>query len=146
MRIIKTAGLLLGVIAALVAAYLSISYAHLSPSVRAKERLLASALRKAGYQPRYWLISGYRPPWLNRLMPLSAKKSSHQQGLAIDIWVGDINRDGKWTDADVQIVARLLDKLDQTNPASQGGLGLYHKSAPRMVHFDVSGKHRHWDY
>ena len=136
----------LSILAFLLAFYIYLSYSHLSPRVRAKRSHLTSALVRAGYQPNYWMISGYRPPWLNRLMPLSAKKSDHQRGLAIDLWVGDVNNDWRWTDADVQIVAKAIDKMDDRDPANQGGLGMYHKTwAPRMVHFDVSGRRRHWD-
>jgi uncharacterized protein YcbK (DUF882 family) len=137
---------ILSLMALLVALYTYISYSRLSPRVQAKRKRLNSALIEAGYQPNYWMISGYRPPWLNRLMPLSAKKSDHQRGLAIDLWVGDVNNDWRWTDADVQIVAKAIDNLDDRDPANRGGLGLYHKSSPRMVHFDVSGRRRHWDY
>lgn len=73
--------------------------------MRAKERRLAEALLQAGHQPSYWLISGYRPPWLNRLMPLSAKKSYHQQGLAVDVWVGDVDQDGRWTDNELVVLS-----------------------------------------
>lgn len=136
----------LSILAFLIGLYIYISYAHLSPRVQAKRKRLNSALVEAGYQPNYWMISGYRPPWLNRLMPLSAKKSDHQRGLAIDLWVGDVNNDGHWTDADIQIVAKAIEKMDDRDPANRGGLGLYHASASRMVHFDVSGRRRHWDY
>ena len=138
--------LLILLIAFLLTGYGYISYSHLSPRVRAKERRLAKTLAQAGHKPAYWLISGYRPPWLNRLMPLSVPKSDHQRGLAIDLWIGDVDQDGHWTDADVQLVANAIGRMDERDPANRGGLGLYHKSAPRMVHFDVSGRRRHWDY
>ncbi|MBC3785664.1 DUF882 domain-containing protein [Spirosoma utsteinense] len=142
----KTFLLILCSVALLTAAYGYISYSHLSPRVQAKRKQLTNALVQAGYKPDYWMISGYRPPWLNRLMPLSAPKSDHQRGLAIDLWVGDVDNDGRWTDADVQIVAKAISKVDSRDPANQGGIGMYHQSAPRMVHFDVSGRRRHWDY
>jgi len=131
-------------IAFLLTAYAYVSYSHLSPRVRAKERRLAKALVQAGHKPAYWLISGYRPPWLNRLMLLSAPTSDHQRGLAIDLWVGDVDRDGHWTEADMRLVANAIDRMDEQDPVNRGGLGRYSSVAWRMVHFDVSGKRRRW--
>ncbi|QJW90206.1 DUF882 domain-containing protein [Spirosoma taeanense] len=136
------------IIFTLLVVYRQISYSQLSPAVREKERQVATALTQRGLSPSYILISGYRPPWLNRLMPLSARKSVHQQGQAIDLFIFDINRDDRWNRADTDLMARLLDSLDRKHPDTRGGVGLYygHLFSKRMVHFDVSGRHRHWNY
>lgn len=130
----------------LLAGYYWISYSRLSPEVRQKKRMLDKALQAQGYKTHYFLLSGFRPPWLNRLMPLAAKNSVHQQGKAIDLFIVDV--DGNWLtiDRDLSIVSRTLDRMDKANSAYLGGVGLYHHSFSRMLHFDVSGRYRHWDY
>lgn len=133
------------VLIALIGSYVWISYSHLSPSVQTKRAMLDRELMKQGYESNYFLLSGYRPPWLNRLMPLSAKKSVHQQGLAIDLFVMDIDGNDRFDDADLRIITSALDILDKRNPTVKGGVGLYHRPFRRMVHFDVSGTRRRWD-
>jgi len=123
-----------------------ISYRHLDPDVVAKKNRLTRSLIAQGYRPRYIVLSGYRPPWLNQIMPLSARKSSHMKGQAIDLLIFDINGNYRFDNEDLKIVSNTLDAIDRKHPEHRGGVGLYHNSFPRMVHFDVSGKHRHWDY
>lgn len=125
--------------------YYWISYSKLSPDVQRKERALNAALRKQGYKPRYFLLSGYRPHWLNRLMPLAAKNSDHQRGKAIDLLVIDIDGNGRFNDRDLEILSSTVDKMDENSPGQRGGVGLYKKSFSRMFHFDVSGRPRHWN-
>ncbi|KAB7732953.1 DUF882 domain-containing protein [Rudanella paleaurantiibacter] len=138
--------IIFGLVLLLVGGYAAISYSGLSPRVWQKKRLLDRYLTERGYQTHYVLLSGYRPPWLNRLMPLSARKSVHQQGQAIDLFVFDINGNDRFDPADLRILSDALDHLDRQHPRYRGGVGLYRQSFPRMVHFDVSGRHRHWDY
>ncbi len=120
------------------------TYSRLSPTVIQKERLLRQQLRGQGYQPNYWIISGYRAPWLNRMLPLASKRSVHQQGLAIDIWIWDVNGDGRSNRRDVEICVNTLDRIDRQQKSLRGGLGTYYKSVGRMVHFDVAGRKRRW--
>lgn len=133
-------------ILSLIGLYLAISYSHLTPDIRLKKNKLDNYLIQKGYKTDYILLSGYRPPWLNKMMPLSAKKSVHQQGKAIDLLLFDINGNGYFDNDDLTIVSNALDHLDKKYPHQRGGVGLYHRSFPRMIHFDVSGIHRHWDY
>ncbi|MFC5408129.1 DUF882 domain-containing protein [Larkinella bovis] len=114
--------------------------------MKEKERLLANELTGKGLKPNYMIISGYRPHWLNQLTPLAAKKSVHQVGQAIDIDVFDVNGDGKSNREDVELIVQTLEKMDRRNPALAGGIGTYFRSAPQMVHFDVAGKKRRWNY
>ena len=109
----------------LVGGYYWISYSKLSPDVRRKEKALDTALRKQGHKPRYFLLSGYRPHWLNQLMPLAAKNSVHQQGKAIDLFVIDIDGDCQFTDKDLTILSETVDIMDRNNPGQKGGVGLY---------------------
>ncbi len=134
------------VIGLLAGGYCWISYSKLSPDVRRKEKALNTALRRQGYKPRYFLLSGYRPRWLNQLMPLAAKNSDHQRGKAIDLFVIDIDGNGKFEDRDLTILSETVDLMDKRNPGQKGGVGLYQHSFSRMFHFDVSGRHRHWKW
>ncbi len=134
------------VVGLLAGGYYWISYSKLSPDVQRKEKALNKVLRKQGYKPRYFLLSGYRPHWLNQLMPLAAKNSDHQRGKAIDLFVIDIDGNGQFNDQDLDILAKTVNTMDKNNPGQQGGVGLYQKSFSRMFHFDVSGHHRQWNY
>ena len=134
------------VISLLAGGYYWISYAKLSPDVQRKEKALNTALRKQGYNPHYFLLSGYRPRWLNQLMPLAAKNSVHQEGKAIDLFVIDIDGNRKFDSRDLAILSETVDVMDKKNPGQKGGVGLYQKSFSRMFHFDVSGRQRHWNY
>ena len=142
----KTILFIFAVLSFLIALHIGISYSSLSPLVREKERLLSKTLTEKGLHDSYVIISGYRPPWLNRITPLAAKKSVHQFGKAIDIYVFDVNGDWKINRKDVEIVVQTLEKIDRLHPQLAGGLGTYFKSSPRMVHFDVSGGKRRWNY
>jgi uncharacterized protein YcbK (DUF882 family) len=62
------------------------------------------------------------------------------QGSAIDIQVGDINRNGIANAADKKII---LDVLEKQIIGNRGGLGLYPKSD--VVHFDTRGFRARWN-
>lgn len=126
--------------------YIGICYSALSPLVQEKERILSKSLTEKGLKSSYIIISGYRPPWLNKITPLAAKNSVHQVGKAIDIYVFDVNGDWKINRKDVDIIVQELEKIDRLHPQLAGGLGTYFKSSPQMVHFDVSGGKRRWNY
>ncbi|MGV3560053.1 hypothetical protein [Larkinella arboricola] len=111
-----------------------------------KEKLLAVELQRAGYGARYIPISGFRPVWLNRLLPLASKKSTHRHGKAIDILVLDINGDWRINKRDVMLVVAALERIDRREKKLKGGLGTYFQSFPWMVHFDANGSGRRWNY
>jgi len=85
------------------------------------------------------LVSSFRYPRYNKSVG-GASRSRHILGEAIDIRIGDINKDGKYTQNDKQIVYDLLDKKLIAN---QGGLGRY--PGTRTIHFDVRGHRARWD-
>jgi uncharacterized protein YcbK (DUF882 family) len=85
------------------------------------------------------LRSGHRHPKRNYYIG-GASQSRHIYGEAIDIGVGDLNNDGKTTDADKQIV---LDLLDKEIIGNKGGIGLY--PGTKAVHFDVRGHRARWN-
>jgi uncharacterized protein YcbK (DUF882 family) len=68
------------------------------------------------------------------------ENSRHILGQAIDIVIGDINRDGGYTVEDKQIV---LDILEDKVIRNAGGVGRY--PGTRTVHFDTRGFRARWD-
>lgn len=121
---------------------------NLDPKVVKKDSLLKVKLKKKGFDANYTRISGKRSKWLNELLPLSAKNSTHLSGQAIDILVGDVNKDDKKNEQDVKIVIACLEEIEQENPALVGGLGTYltkNKISRKMVHFDVRGTKARWN-
>ena len=113
-----------------------------------KDSLLKVKLLKKGFDTDYTRISGKRSKWLNELLPLSAKNSTHLSGQAIDILVGDVNKDGSKNEKDVKLVISCLEEIERENSMLVGGLGTYltkNKISRRMVHFDVRGTKARWN-
>ena len=88
-----------------------------------------------GFRVRY----GHRTPRLNEKVE-GAKASRHILGEAADLVIGDINKDGKYTATDKEIVLKLLDKKVI---GKRGGLGRY--PGTKTVHIDVRGEKARWD-
>ncbi len=121
---------------------------NLDPKVIKKDSLLKIKLKAKGFDADYMRISGKRSKWLNEMLPLSAKNSTHLSGQAIDILVGDINKDNKTNEQDIKLVIACLEEIEKENPSLVGGLGTYltkNKISRRMVHFDVRGTKARWN-
>lgn len=82
---------------------------------------------------------GHRNPAYNKKVG-GVTLSYHQKGVAIDLKVGDINRDGTADKKDKQI---LLDELENHIIQNKGGLGLYPNSD--VIHFDTRGYRARWN-
>jgi len=80
------------------------------------------------------ITSGHRTPQQNKAVG-GASQSRHIKGEALDLWIGDINKDGVYTKEDKQIVLELCDKKIIGN---KGGIGLY--PGTQVVHIDVRGR------
>ncbi len=102
---------------------------------------LCQALEREGYDSRaFTVVNGHRHPQYNENVG-GASKSRHLQGEAIDISIGDIDGDGRYSESrDKGIV---LDLLEHEIIQSEGGIGRYPGS--RSVHFDVRGYKARWD-
>lgn len=97
-------------------------------------------MRKNGYNDSAISINhGYRHPTYNKEVG-GAGKSHHMQGEAIDIKVGDIDRNGIADSNDKKI---LLAVLENDIIKENGGLGLYPKSD--VIHMDTRGYKARWD-
>ncbi|MEZ4685520.1 MAG: D-Ala-D-Ala carboxypeptidase family metallohydrolase [Bacteroidia bacterium] len=101
---------------------------------------LRDALREKGYNEDGFTITyGNRSPALNEAIK-GASKSRHIAGEAVDMTIGDINGDGRYSEEDKDIV---LDILNTTIIRSRGGIGRY--PGTRTVHMDVRGWRARWD-
>ena len=101
---------------------------------------LRTALAQNGYEKEGFEVRhGYRTPKHNERVG-GASKSRHIMGEAVDMVISDVNKDGKYTDEDKQIV---LDVLERSVINNQGGIGKY--PGTRTVHMDVRGHRARWD-
>lgn len=101
---------------------------------------LQEELIAAGYDKHAFIIlDGHRHPKKNETTG-GASKSRHIKGEAADLKIGDINKDGRYSNADKDIVLKILDKKVIKN---KGGIGRYPNS--RSVHMDVRGSRARWD-
>jgi hypothetical protein len=83
---------------------------------------------------------GFRHPAMN-LRAGGAKASRHQLGEAIDLLIGDVNRDALVDEADKK---PLLAILENKIIAQGGGVGRYPGSI--VIHIDVRGYKARWDH
>ncbi len=109
---------------------------------------LKKELIAQGHRPSIFIVSGKRWHWHNWILSEyggAAKNSRHLKGQAVDIFVLDVNKDGKANAKDVDIVYQILDKKVIK---SKGGIGTYKHNSTffdrQMVHFDCRGKRARW--
>ncbi|MBL7748047.1 MAG: DUF882 domain-containing protein [Chitinophagaceae bacterium] len=112
-------------------------------------KTLKKALKQKGYRPRLLVISTRRLPFHNNIqvnMSGAAPKSRHLSGEAIDFLVLDVNRDGKATAADVDIVVKIL---EEEIMKGNGGIGTYKQESSfinrQMVHIDCRKGKGRWE-
>lgn len=85
------------------------------------------------------VFSGYRSPSRNDVVG-GARNSMHLYGNALDIRVGDVDRDGRIDAEDKQKVYQILD-LELIG--NKGGLGFY--PGAKVLHMDLRGSRARWD-
>jgi len=122
-------------------------YGMANDNVNNKISLLKSELINSGYNPYFIIICKKRSEKFNNLLPLSAKKSHHLNGDAIDIYVFDINNDFKFNDDDIKIIKEKILLIEKKYPSLSGGFGTYTnkgKLSRRMIHIDTRGYHCTW--
>ena len=95
--------------------------------------------------PHLTINSGFRPPSYNRTVSGAAPNSRHQYGDAADVRV-DVNRDGRFSLAELHLVARAVSAVERAHPDLVGGLGLYTSKRYRSpyVHIDARGNAARW--
>lgn len=101
---------------------------------------LILALREKGYNDAFIIKDGFRYPSFNKRTG-GAPYSHHVYGDAIDLYIGDVDNDGQFSEkTDKKIVYDILDTIIIRN---SGGIGRYPGS--NVVHFDVRGHFARWD-
>lgn len=111
----------------------------LDPRVPKHIVTLQNSLRAAGHDPDGFSVrEAFRDPKLNR-DDGGASRSRHIYGQAVDLVIGDINRDGASDKEDKAIVLELLER----QIGNKGGIGRY--PGTQTVHFDVRGRRARWD-
>lgn len=130
------------------------------------ERLVSIIDRQPNFECKgIRVLSGFRTPDYNRILPEAAFHSYHQYGLAVDLIVDsapsdgafdDVNMDGKVNIKDAASLAKICDLLETRGSLPHGGIGLYEyrHSLPGgkwrstyHVHVDVrESKQTRWGY
>ncbi len=115
-------------------------YWLVNPLLPKKMLELQEELKALGYdRDAFILRNSHRHPVRNQQVG-GASKSRHMVGEAADLTIGDINKDGRYSEKDKQIV---LDLLDEKIIGDLGGVGKY--PGTRAVHMDVRGYRARWD-
>ncbi len=105
-----------------------------------KVSALQDSLEKKGYNRNGFSIGhGHRHPAFNEKIG-GAPKSCHILGEAVDMNIQDINKDGRYTEADKAIVMKIC---EEEIIKDKGGVGKY--PGTRTVHMDVRGYKARWD-
>jgi energy-coupling factor transporter transmembrane protein EcfT len=109
-----------------------------------KLSLIEEDLVERNYNPSWIIISQKRHPLLNSLLNKSAKDSYHLKGLAIDIYVFDINGDGIFDASDIKILEIANNNVEREHPELIGAFGDYSSKengylTKHMIHLDIRG-------
>jgi hypothetical protein len=132
-------------------------YVVLREGLLDKLELVLSALESFGVPTRHVVVlSGFRSPQYNTrgVGEGMAQSSRHQFGDAADIIIDanrdgrmdDLNRDGRTSFEDLQVLDRAVQLIEHRFPEFVGGLGLYHAMGPSgpFAHIDVRGTRARW--
>lgn len=122
-----------------------------------KLEMLLEKVNHQGIQAStFEVMSGYRTPHHNASLG-NVRFSRHLYGGAADIFIDeypkdgrmdDLNRDGRINAKDGQVLAKIIEEMDEDPETQQfeGGLGSYRKKSRHgpFVHVDVRGYHIRW--
>lgn len=113
-----------------------------NPKVKRKVELIKRSLEKHGYAPNWIVVSEKRSKFINSLLPNSAKKSHHLTGDAIDVFVFDVDGDGHFNKADLNLVKKHNRLVERAHPELRGAFGTYTNTltSSRTIHFDTRGR------
>lgn len=112
----------------------------IDPKVLKKFLSLQQEMEKQGLDPQaFQIICAHRHPRYNARIN-GVSNSRHVLGQAIDLMVKDVNQDGRYTDADKDMVLKLL---EEKIIRDMGGIGRY--PGTRVVHFDTRGHRARWN-
>ncbi len=100
-------------------------------------------LIREGYKPRWFIISQRRYSFFNNLLINSVKngKSKHLTGNSIDIYVLDVNGDGKYDKTDFKLIENASLKFELKNQDTKGIIYNYFGRgylSQHMIHVEVN--------
>lgn len=117
-----------------------VQYWMVKPLVLHKFLILLDSVTARGLDPAAIEVrNGFRHHRFN-FVTGGAPKSRHRLGDAIDLQIGDLDRNGREEKKDKDIILDLLDKYIIRN---SGGVGRY--PSTQSVHMDVRGHRARWD-
>jgi uncharacterized protein YcbK (DUF882 family) len=133
-------------------------YLLLDPKLLDKLELTIQELEKQGIDIKHvTVMSGFRTPRYNHGGGNTAGRanlSRHMYGDAADIFIDnnqdnstdDINRDGRVTVRDAEIVSAAVERVEKKYPALTGGVGTYAACCGHgpFTHIDVRGYRARW--
>jgi len=133
-------------------------YVVLRESLIDKLELVIAELTAMGYPVRHvQVMSGFRHPFYNQQGVARggrADESRHQYGDASDIFVDndrdgimdDLDRDGRITVRDAELIIEAVERVELAHPELIGGMGRYHATNAHgpFVHVDVRGTPARW--
>jgi uncharacterized protein YcbK (DUF882 family) len=123
-----------------------------------KLELVIDELMVMGYPvQRVQVMSGFRHPFYNQQgvgKGGRARDSRHQYGDASDVFVDndadgrmdDLDRDGRITLRDSDLIIQAVERVETAHPELTGGMGRYHATHAHgpFVHVDVRGTAARW--
>jgi uncharacterized protein YcbK (DUF882 family) len=126
-------------------------YLLIDRRVLVKLLLILEQLQRGGFDPRaFTIISAHRTERVNQHLyryrmktfgaTALARRSYHLRGQALDLIIGDLDRDGRVSYADHEVMICAIRAAERIKPRLRGGLGLYRGS----IHTDVRGHAAHW--
>jgi hypothetical protein len=116
-----------------------------------KLELIKLELNSKGYKTRWIIISQKRLSFFNDLLHNSKKNSWHLKGMAIDVYVFDINGDNLFNKEDISIIEQANKVVEKEYPELIGALGDYFLDkhdyfTKHMIHFDTRGDKVRYTY
>jgi hypothetical protein len=133
-------------------------YLLLDPRLVDKLELAIAELEKEGVDVKHMAVmSGFRTPRYNHSGGNTAGRanlSRHMYGDAADVYVDndrngnmdDINRDGRVTTADAELLGAMVERVERKYPSLVGGIGVYSACCGHgpFTHVDVRGSRARW--
>lgn len=129
----------------------------LRPKLIDKLELIGNALEQRGLSSKIHIMSGFRTPQYNAQGVGEGGRASfsrHTYGDAADVWVDgngdgqmdDLNRDGKVTVKDAQLLLAVAEEVEAAHPELVGGLSAYRANSAHgpFVHVDARGSRARW--
>jgi hypothetical protein len=114
------------------------------PEVERKLALIEEELKSKNFKPYWVIISQKRNKLFNGILKKAVSNSNHLDGIAIDIFVFDINGDFSFNEKDYEIIYSAIKTVEKKHPELKGALGSYTRKengflTKHMIHIDTGG-------